>query len=149
MRHGDELTQVAEWLYVTLSTSEDLAAALGTTLADLPNRVWPDVAPTGTASPWVVYSTIEGRDTLAVGNGPRLMSTVPVNVRAITKGADPSAGGPASQVFYRLLHGELNVPISGGGMILSSLRTQPLSYPENAGGIDYRHTGGLFNVIVN
>ena len=149
MRHGDEQAQVAEWAYTTLAGSAELADALGVSLADLPGRVWPDVAPEGTPAPWVVYTPGEGLDTLTTGADPRVMSTVPLNVRVITQGASLTAGAEAARVIYDLLHGALNAPVSGGGTVLSVRRTTALAYPERAGGIQYRHTGGLYQVQVN
>lgn len=149
MRHGDEDAQVAEWLYLTLAQDEELAAAVGVPLEALPDRVWPDVAPAGTPTPWVVYSFSDGIDYPGLGGGPRIMTTATVNVRAVTEGQDPGAAAAIQRRLYDLLVGNHNVALTGGGMILTGRRAQVLSYPETAAGIEYRHTGGLFTVEVN
>lgn len=148
-RVGDEVVQVAEWLYGVLSEDAGLAEALSVDLAALPDHVWPDVAPSGAAAPWVVYSVQDAIDWGALGSGPRVATSVVVNVRVVTEGRDPGAGGPAAVRLYGLLTGNHNTALPGGGTILTGRRTQTLSYPENTGGIEYRHVGGLFTVEVN
>lgn len=149
MRHGDEQAQVMEWLYARLRSDAPLADAIGVPLVDLDDRVWPDAAPDGTRDAWVVYSATEGRDRNALGAHARLGSIVPVNVRVVTTGHDPGRGAAANRRLYALLQGNHNTPVSDGGVILTCRRTSPLSYPENAGGIDYYHTGGLYEAEVN
>lgn len=149
MRHGDEAAQVAEWLYGTLTGSQALADALGVPLAGLPARVWPEVAPSDAPEPLVVFSTSEALDRNAVGPHPRIMTTVPVNVRIVDRDQGPGTSSAAARVLYVLLTGNLNVPLSEGGTILTSQRSSVLNYAEDAGGIHYRHTGGLYDVEVN
>lgn len=140
---------MAEWLWPLLSQDQGLADALGVPLAALPDRVWPDVAPGGTQAPWIVYSVQEGLDMDALGGGPRLGAAIPVNVRVVTQGQDPGAASAAVRRLYALLHGNHNHPLPAGGVILTGRRTASLAYPEDAGGIQYRHTGGLYEVLVN
>lgn len=148
-RAGDELAQVAEWVYGLLSTDAALAEALGVPLSALPGRVWPDVAPSGTAAPWVVFSATDALDVLGIGAAARVFTAAALNVRVVTIGRDPGAASPAARRLYALLHGNHNAPLVGGGTILTCRRTEALNYGETAGGIDYRHTGGLFAVEVN
>lgn len=149
MRHGDEQAQVLEWAYATLSADATLAGLLGVAVGALQGRVWPDTAPAGTQAPWIVYSAAEGLDTGPVGPGHRLLTTVPLNVRVVTEGDDPGAGAPIARRIYDLLQGNHNTAVSDGGLVLTCQRTTALSYPEDAGGIRYRHTGGLYAVQVN
>jgi hypothetical protein len=149
MRHGDEQAQVMEWVYATLSEDPILAGLAGVQPAELPTRVWPDVAPADTQAPWLVYSVGEALDTLPVGPHSRIHATVPVNVRWITLAERSSTAAPAARRLYALLHGARSEPVADGGFILTCRRTTALSYPEDAGGIQYRHTGGLFVAEVN
>jgi hypothetical protein len=149
VRHGDEQAQVLEWAYGVLSADAALAAALGVAVGDLPGRVWPDVAPQDTPTPWVVYSAQEALDVLAVGPGARLVTTVPLNVRVVWRTDDPGQTGPAVRRIYALLHGNHNTPVSNGGLILTARRTTVLDYPDDTSGLRYRHTGGLYEVQVN
>lgn len=149
MRHGDEQAQALEFVYTRVSADPVLAELAGVAPAYLADRVWPDVAPDTAPEPFLVYSAGEGVDRLALGTEPRLGTPVPINVRWVTRGPDPSAGAAAGRRLYQLLHGAKDVPVSDGGMILTCRRTSALSYPEDAGGIQYHHTGGLFTAEVN
>jgi hypothetical protein len=149
VRHGDEQVQVLEWVYARLSTDEVLADLAGVPVEGLPDRVHPDVAPSGTPAPWLVYSAAEGVDAAYLGAHPRAMTTVPLNVRWITEGSDPGAGAAAARRIYALLQGNHNTPVSDGGLILTVRRSTVLNYPEDAGGIQYRHTGAVFVAEVN
>lgn len=144
MRHGDEQAQVLEWAYATLTTDQALADALGWNLERMPDQAHPDVAPAGTASPWLVYSAGEAVDAGVLGPHARTFVTVPLNVRIIWETEDPGQPAPAARRLYALLHGAQNAPVTDGGTILTVRRTVALSYGEDAGGIQYRHTGGLF-----
>lgn len=149
MRHGDEQAQVLEWLYGVLSTDPVLAQEAGVPVGDLPDRVWPEVAPADTSPPWLVYSTEEALDREALGPHPRLSTVVPLNVRWITRSADPGSGAAAARRLYALLVGNHNVPVAGGGLILTCRRTSALNYGEDAGGVQYRHQGHLLVAEVN
>lgn len=149
MRRGDEQAQALEFVYTRLSTDPVLAALAGVDVAALPDRVWPDVAPGTAPEPFLVYSAAEALDWGSLGTEPRLGTVVPLNVRWVTRGPDPSAGAAAGRRLYELLHGAKDVPVSDGGMILTCRRTAALAYPEDAGGIEYFHTGGLFTAEVN
>lgn len=149
MRHGDEQAQALEFVYARLVGDPILAALAAVDVSEMPGRVWPDVAPPDAGEPFVVFSAAEAVDRPALGTEPRLGTPVPLNVRWVTRGPDPSAGAAAGRRLYQLLHGVKDVPVSDGGMILTCRRTSALSYPEDAGGIQYFHTGGLFTAEVN
>lgn len=149
MRHGDEQAQVAEWLYGVLTGDALLADAMGVPLADLSARVWPEVAPPGTSAPWLVFSVAEALDRRALGPHARISTMVPVNLRHVAQSDDPGAGSAVARRLYALLHGNHNAPVSEGGTILTAQRVGVLNYAEDAGGILYRHTGGLYDVEVN
>lgn len=149
MRHGDEPTQVLEWLYAVLSTDPTLAELAGVDVADLPGRTWPDVAPADVAEPFQVYSVAESLDQVVLGGDPRVFTTVPVIVRWVTRADQDTTAGPAQRRQYELLHGARNVPVADGGVILTVRRTAALDYPEEAAGTQYRSTGGRYVAEVN
>ena len=148
-RHGDEQVQALEFAYTTMAASQALADALGTTLAALPYQLWPDVAPADTAGLFVVYAVTDTTDRNAIGSGPRIYSGVPLSVRVTgaTRSYDDLA--PAARVLYDLFHGARNVPLTGGGMVLTCTRTGAVQYPEQSEGIEYRHLGHQLQVEVN
>jgi len=148
-RIGDEQAQVLEFAYATMAGSAELADALGTSPEALPYQLWPDVAPADTAGLFVVYSTTDASDRNGIGGVPRLFSGVPllVKITGATRSYDDLA--PAARVLYRLFHGARNVPLTGGGMVLTCTRVGAVQYPETAEGIEYRHLGHQLQVEVN
>ena len=142
MRHGDEAVQVLEAVYAILSASQPLADALGVPLADLPDRVWPDVAPDATAAPFVVFAIQpDSTDHLALGDQPRIFTTAMVDAKVIGQTRDYGSLAPAARALYEALHGRTNVEVADGGVVLTMRRTGGIQYPEQAGGIEYRHLG--------
>lgn len=57
---ADETGEIDAWLYSALSTDATLNPLIG-------NRVYPDLAPEGTAFPYVVYSVPNGTDMNSIG----------------------------------------------------------------------------------
>lgn len=150
MRHGDEQAQVAEWAFGLLATDQGLADALGVPLEALPEHVWADVAPGGTDAPWVVYTVGEALDVGALSaQDPRIFSAATLNVRVIHRASAPDVGNAVARRLYALIQGNHNAAVSDGGTILTATRTTALNYPEDVGGIQYRHTGGLYRVEIN
>lgn len=149
MRHGDEGVQALEWAYGRLAASQALADAIGIPLDQVDDRVWPDVAPQGTASPWIVVGIVDLNDRLAVGASPRLYSAVGLDVRATTQARSYGPLGAVSRAIYDTLHGRTNDAIGGGGVMLSAKRVGGIQYPETASGIEYRHLGHTFQVEIN
>ena len=137
-----------EWAYGVLTTLQPLADALDVTLAELPDRVWPEVAPTGTASPWVVYNIAPPVDVLSIGSAPRLMSGVSLTVQVVGQVRSYDSLTDAARVIYDAMHGALNRPVPAGGVILTARREGGVQYPEQAAGIEYRHLGHTFQVEV-
>lgn len=149
-RSGDEPQQVREWLYPLLSTDAPLAAALGTSLAALPDHLWPEQAPADTERRWVVYDAQQAALVVQpVGPWDRLMVPVPLNVRCIARANDTAWAYVAARRIHALLQGNHNAPVAHGGLILTCQRQSVLDYPEDAGGIRYRHVGGIYTVQVN
>lgn len=136
------------WAYSVLTASAPLADALDVTLAELPTRVWPDVAPPDTQGPWVVYNVTQPVDVLGVGSVPRLMSGVALTAQVVDQVRSYDALTDAARVLYDVLHGALNQPVPGGGVVLTARRTNGVQYPEHTAGIEYRHLGHTLQVEV-
>lgn len=148
-RQGDEQQQAREWVFARLSQDPTLAGILGVPTAALVDHVWPDLAPDDVDRRWIVYSAQTGFDVNPVGAYPRLVVPVPVNVRAICTNEDTAWAYQAARRIYELIHGNWNHPGLSGAMILTGQRQATLDYPEVAGGIRYRHVGGIYTVQVN
>ena len=151
MRHGDEGVQALEAVYGALVSCQPLADALEVPLEGLADLVWPDPAPGDVEGRvLVVYSLSEdGTDVLALGPVPRLMTTVPVLVKVVAESRSYSDCAPAARAIYDALHGRTNVEVADGGVVLTCRRVGTIQYPEQAGGIDYRHLGQTFQAEVN
>lgn len=145
---GLETLAVHEWVWTTLSRSQVLADALGVPLGLLERQVWADVAPADATGILVVYSTADGEDTNQVGDGPAILAQVPLSVRAIVEGSDYGVLAPAARAITRLLHGSHNA-VHQEHVILTCQRQGGVQYPEQAGGVEFRHLGGTFTVTVS
>lgn len=150
MRYGDEGVQALEWAYGRLSGSQALADALSVAVGALPGHLWNDGdAPSDAPDLIVVLAASDPLDAGLLGDAPRLWSRVPLTVRGVFRGTDYGALAPVSRAIYGELHGRRNDPIPGGGTMLTCLRTSSVQYPEDAGGIQYRHLGQRFQVEID
>lgn len=149
MRLGDETVQAQEWAYGRLTQDAALAAALGLTLPEVDDRVWPDVAPGGTPGPWITLAAAVSTDRAAVGPADRISTVVTLDVQVISALRSYAPLAPIARAIYDALHARTNDPLSDGGMMLAAKRTSGIQYPERAEGIDYRHLGHTFQVEIN
>lgn len=148
-RSGDEQQQVREWVWARLSTDGLLASHVGVPLAQLVDHLWPDVAPQDVEGRWIVYSAQESFPMQPLGPWDRLYVPVPLNIRCIARADDTAWAYDAMRRVHELLQGNHNHPGIGGAMVLTGQRQSGLDYPEQAGGIRYRHVGGIYTIQVN
>lgn len=149
MRMGDETVQAQEWAYGRLTQDNALAVAMGIPLADVDDRVWPDVAPGGTKAPWITLTAAVATDRAAVGPADRISTVVTLDVQVISAVRSYGPLAPIARAIYDALHARTNDALSAGGMMLHAKRTGGIQYPERAEGIDYRHLGHTFQVEIN
>lgn len=148
-RSGDEQQQVHEWVFTRLSGDTILADAVGVPVADLPDHLWPFQAPQDVERRWIVYAAEAGFPVQPVGPWDRLVVPVPLNIRCIARGDDTAWAFPAIRRIHELLQGNWNHPGLDQALILTGQRQSSLDYPEQAGGIRYRHVGGIYTIQVN
>lgn len=124
--------QVADtWLYNTLT------AAL-----DVPVSAHP--APDDIAVPHVTFAVLSATDNLT-GPGFRFLTRYRYLVRAIARGRS----------FPYALADQLDVALTrktgtaAGGDIVASVRVAPFQMSETADGVEYRHLGGEYQVLVH
>lgn len=155
MRPGDEPTATLAALVHLLASSPDVAReleALGG--GDVLAHVHADgVPPREAPAPWIVLTTTDTTDTLRLGAGERFMTEVPVAVKLVTVGESSLPGGRLLQAVYAAIQGNLNltmeVPALGDAVtVLTAHRSGTFRYPERADGVEYRHSGAYFRVIV-
>lgn len=131
-------TYAAEtWLYETLHGDATLMAAASGVFADL--------APSGQALPYVVFSFESGRDLLTV-NGVRIWAEAQYAVKGIVEGRSFGALVAIAGRIDALLHRQCGTV--SGGIVVECLREEPLRYVEQAGGETYLHLGGLYRIRV-
>ena len=155
MRPGDEPTAALAVIVQLLDASPDVAAQVAE-LGGGPvlEHVHADgVPPRDAPEPWIVLTTTDTRDTLRMGAGVRFMSAVPVAVKVVTTGESTVPIGRLLQAVYAAIQGNQNrtVPVPAledTVTVLTAHRTGAFRYPERIDGIDYRHSGAYFDVIV-
>lgn len=155
MRPGDEITATLAAIVRLCVESPDVSAELAGMGGGEPlEHVYADrVPPRDAPPPWLVLVPSETRDTLRMGAGERFMAKVPVAVKLITVGESTLAGGRLLQAVYAAIQGNQNlrleVPELGDAVtVLTAHRTGTFRYPERADGVEYRHSGAYFDVIV-
>lgn len=149
MRFGDEGVQAMEWVYGRLTSSQEVADALGVPLAAVGDRVWPDPAPGGTPTPFIVYSASEALDTPAFGPAPRIHTTVPLTVKGIDQARGYDALAPVARAIYAALVSRVGDELTEGGTMLTASRVGTVQYPERGDGIEYRHLGHLLSIEID
>jgi hypothetical protein len=125
-----------------------LATVLGgdaTLLAAAPGGVHADVAPEGTASPWVVWFQVAGEDTRGMG-AARIMADLLYEVRVTGRNCGYGALKAAANRVDALLH-QAATTTNADGTIIGCLREDTVRFSEQDGETIYRHLGGTFRVL--
>lgn len=142
LKPGLEGITVARWVYGTLTGDPTLQNLLGG-----PEKAAQRVQEgtyTGDAPVWVVFTIVpDWQDVKAVGL-EHIMSVVRVQVKVVGKGSSYNPLVPVYERIHALLESRVAVEPAQGGLILTAHRVSGVQYPERAGGIEYRHLGGLY-----
>lgn len=125
-----ELHNFAQWAYTRLSGDATLAGLA-------PGGVHENVAPEGTAEPFVVFSLVTNRDVNAVGQ-TRALVNADWDVKVVGQGASYAPLVAAADRIDALLHDVQ------GGVVISSHRVATIRYVEPSDGTTYRHLGGTY-----
>jgi hypothetical protein len=132
-----ETDVVAAWLMGILTGDAALMAAA-------PGGVWEDVAPEGTAYPFIVFSLQAPTDVNGLG-GRRMWTNATYQVKGVDAGQSYTRLSPIADRLDVLLHRQRGAV--SGGVVLSCTRDQPVRYSEfdPATGV-YKHLGGLYRI---
>ncbi len=134
-----ESFRAEQWLYSVLSGDAALAALVGT-------RIYGYVAPTGSASPFVIYSHQGSHDVRGVG-AVRILNSMVYQVKGVGQGSSMSAVKAIADRIDALLHATSGT--TDDGRILSCVREQTISYVEiDPSGMRWDHCGGLYRLQV-
>lgn len=133
-----DLSLCAKWIYETLSADATITGIVST-------RIYRDVAPQGAAFPCIVLQLQSpGNDLNGVG-GVRVFNTSQWTVKAINAGGEYS--GNLSILATRidtLLH-DKHATVDSDGQVWC-VRVRPFQMPEIDNGVQYRHSGGVYEV---
>lgn len=144
--NGLEAVTVADWLWDTLTASQDLQDLLGGPVG-IQERVAQDTLPFGAELPGIRYTVLPPRDVKVVGM-VQVFSSVQFDL-VVT--AEAQSYGPCIPVYeaaHRLLEGATNAAVPTG-QVLTCSRVSGIMYPERDAGIEYRHLGGTYAVEAN
>jgi hypothetical protein len=144
-----EAVAAAGFLYSTLAGDPALAALLGG--AGDP-RVAEDVAPPEWGYPLVVFQHLSPDDDARTAAGAsRILTSGLWAVRAITEGMSYDPLAPIAQRAGELLHAAAGPApaVEGYTAWVESVRVQPIRYPTEERGKQYRHLGGLYRLTVH
>lgn len=126
------------FIYNILTADATLTTAVGA-------RIYSEVAPEGTASPWIVYQcqTPESRSIVGLG-GVVIMIDEVYTVRAICQGNNYSTIETIANRIITLLHHKHGAVTSGYALACELMGT--VKYPTVEDGIPYRHLGAMFRI---
>jgi len=144
-RMADPGVAMQEWAISALSASQELATALEVDQGDVAARLWDSIPGNDAPLPYVLVQAVEPRDVGGVGMA-EVMATGFLTAKVVGREESYDPLSPIANAIHQTLHGATNVPVSGGGLMLSSRRVRAISYPEQSQGVEYRHLGGLYEV---
>jgi hypothetical protein len=110
-------------------------------------RIAIDTAPQGTPFPYVLAGNLSAQDVSKIG-AIRIMVDCVYVVRGVIAGQVYSATLTSIADRVDTLIHRQSGPIAGGGSIVASYREQIFRLPEVASGVQYRHLGGTYKLLV-
>ena len=133
-----DLSLCAKWIYETLSGDATITGIMST-------RIYRDAAPQGAIMPCIVFQLQSpGNDLNGVG-GRRIYNASQWTVKAIAQGGEYSGNlNTLATRIDALLHDKHSAVGSDGQVWCVRLR--PFQMPEIDNGIQYRHSGGVYEI---
>lgn len=144
-RLADVSVAIQEWAVSALTGSQELADALAVPLNQVANSVWDSPPSADVTDHFILLQVTEPRDIGGVGM-TEVMATGLLTAKVVGRAESYDPLSPIASAIHSALHGKANVPLAGGGTMLSSRRVRAIAYPESAQGVEYRHLGGLYEV---
>ena len=127
------------WLYSTLSGDSTL-------LGYAPGGVWRYIAPTGTATPYIILQPQSPNDKITM-NAIRIFSDDAFQVKAVAPETQFQAMINASNRIDTLINNKPVTTITGG-TLLACFRERELEYNEIVNGALWQHMGGLYRLYI-
>jgi len=129
----NETTRAESWLYQALA-------------AGVPSlQAYSVVAPEGAAQPFIVFQQQATSDLMVVG-AARVWASMLYLVKVVGQTTSFTALQPAADLVDAALHAAAGQV--GGGTILACTRERAFSLVEESNGLQWRHLGGVFRLLV-
>ncbi len=132
-----ETTATERWFYAQLSGDATLTGVVGT-------KLYADIAPDESATPYVTYSMLSGVDLMVV-SGIRIWTNMLYLVRGIDEAR--SYLGNLATIDTRIdavLHKQTGSNVDG--VIWSCVREQAFRLSEERDGRIFKHLGGIYRI---
>jgi hypothetical protein len=131
-------------LYGRLSGDTTLTNLLGAPATGYTKGIYHQVAPSGAAFPFVIFSKSSGVPTEAF-HDPSALDTDVWLVKAVDKGNTADTAEAIADRLVTLLN-DAPLSISGGKTLLALRRQSDVEYAETESGVTYHHVGSLFRL---
>lgn len=141
---GLEGITVSRWVYGTLAADQEFQDLAGGPENAAQRVVEGTYA--GDAPWWVTYTILEPQDVKGVGV-VHVFSVVQFQIKVVGIGQSYGPIVPVYQRVHELLESATHQEPAQGGIVLTAERVSGIQYPERAGGIEYRHLGGLYETL--
>lgn len=135
---GAETVLSDMWMQATLSADAGI-------VAQVEDRVYEGVAPSGVKYPFITYTLQNPEDVNGVGPNARIFVEAQYIVQAISE-AQLVDLAPCAVAIDAALDGAEGSP--AGGLVLTCQRNAPYTLEEQHEGRIIRHLGGLYTVLV-
>jgi hypothetical protein len=138
----NELSGVGEFIYSKLAADSAFVALVGT-------KVYPDVAPQGTAHPFVIHQFLSAQDRGGVGERTRIFTRPVFLIKAVTLAGNYAQADQIADRIDEVFLGQKGTAESGQLIIQGCHRIQPIRYSEIISGVRYNHCGGQYRFFVH
>lgn len=141
---ANELQGFAKFLRDTLVNDAGVAALVGA-------RVYEDKAPQGATFPYLIFSLNRARDLGAIGQQGRIHVRPAYLVRGTVQDESYADADAIAAAVDTALEGAKGTSTVGGStyQIRGVFHTAPVRYPETTDGVQYRHSGGIYEAFVH
>lgn len=138
----DDLGACDDWLYAALGGDTALSLLVG-------DRVFPDLAPQDTPTPFLIYSQQGGEDDDTLGDELSLAVNVYL-VRVVGTGDSYAPLRPIMKRVHALLQGQgpTVTDVDGDTAHLACRRLRPRRYSEFTDNVRYNHYGAEYRITV-
>lgn len=133
-----ELVAAEQWLTTVLTGDSTLSASVGL-------RVYGHIVPEGTAYPYIWITNQAATDVMGVGPA-RILTNTLYAVRAVVQDTTFVNLNTLADRIDTVLHAASGTVAAG--TVMACVRVRPFVMVEPVGGVQYRHLGGIYRLLV-